>query len=284
MITKTIKELYDLIGSPFVFDPNITDYPEIEGNTSNFLTDYNTHKDIYDKFFVREYGERFIDLFADNDADAVTEFKEDLEGILRLYLDSWARLYYSLNIAYNPVYNVEEHTLVTYSEHETTDAYGQDQTTDAYGQDRTTDAYGQHQRTEAHGAREHTDGTRTDNSTLYNVAYDSTTEKETSKQTDAIGSQTSNDAAYTDTMTDASATDTHTRDSRSDTHTRGARTDKSTSGEHTTETDRSGNIGVVSATDLLINEEKFRRRYSFFKNCFLTIITEVGAYYDSIIL
>ena len=43
LATMTIKELFALVGDPFVLDPTMT-YPEIEGDESNFLTEYNTNK------------------------------------------------------------------------------------------------------------------------------------------------------------------------------------------------------------------------------------------------
>lgn len=283
-MTKTIKELYKLVGSPFLFDPDTVGYPVIEGSTVNFIADYNTYKEELDRYFIHEYGNRLLDLESDNDEDAAEEWTDEIAGILRVYLQSWAFLYYTLNISYNPIYNVEEHTVNTYSEHVTGTEYGQDKTTDQYGEDVLTDVSGQKQRTDLYGQRTQTNGERTDGSTVYSVSFDATTEKETGRQTDTTGSQTITESQKTDTHTDASVTDTHTRSQKTDTHTRAAKEDTVTSGEHTVTIDREGNIGVVSATDLLINEERFRRNYSFFKNCFLTVITEIGAYYDTILL
>lgn len=257
----TIKKLYQLSGSPFVMDPTIT-YPEIEGDTSNFLEDYDDHKEEFDNYFVKKYGERFVDLDAETESDALEEFQDMLVSILHVYLSSWASLYYALNIPYNPIFNVEEHTTTTYGAHETETNYGIDLSTDSYGQKQRTDAY---------GAKSHTEGSREDNSTSYSVSFDAAIEKETGKVTDSVGSQTSSDLAYSDTHTDAAVSDTHTRN---------ARKDSDLSKQHIDQIDRSGNIGTVSATDLLIREEQFRRNYAFFKNCFLTIIEEVGAYYE----
>lgn len=241
---KTIKELYTLVGSPFVLDPTVT-YPEIEGDTSNFLEDYDTNKEEYDRYFVHEYGDRVVDLEAENEEDAEQEYLEQMKSILMIYLFSWARLYYTLNIPFNPIYNVEEHTTNTYGQHVTDNEYGQDKMTDVYGN------------------KSETIGQRSDSSTSYSVAFDSTLEKETGKTEDSIGSQTNTATSYTDT---------HTRDEKKDTVT---------SKEHIDTIDREGNIGVVSATELLIQEERFRRNYSFFKNCFLTMVEELGAYYES---
>lgn len=241
---KTIRELYTLVGSPFVLDPTVT-YPEIEGDTSNFLEDYDTNKEEYDRYFVHEYGDRVVDLEAENEEDAEQEYLDQMKSILMIYLFSWARLYYTLNIPFNPIYNVEEHTTNTYGQHVTDNEYGQDKMTDVYGN------------------KSETIGQRSDSSTSYSVAFDSTLEKETGKTEDVIGSQENTANSYTDT------------------HTRDAKKDTVTSKEHIDTIDREGNIGVVSATELLIQEERFRRNYSFFKNCFLTMIEELGAYYES---
>jgi hypothetical protein len=50
--------------------------------------------------------------------------------------------------------------------------------------------------------------------------------------------------------------------------------------QHTDTVDRTGNIGVVSATQLLNEEIKLRSRYSFWNNVFTTICEEIGAYYE----
>ena len=243
MSRMKIKELYKLVESPFIFDDSMT-YPVIEGNTSNFLEYYDDNKEEFDRFFVHEYGQRFVDFESEEDEDIIQEWKDELTSIQRIYLDSWARLFYALNVDFNPVYNVEEHT------------------TTIYGQDQNTDSYGQHQRTSNYGSKETTSGARSDTSTAYSVSYDNGTEKETGKQVDALGQQVNTEGTHIDTHTDAAAIDTHTRS------------------QHTDTVDRSGNIGVVSATELVKQEIALRRNYSFYKNCFLIIINELGAYWD----
>lgn len=245
-----IKELFKDIAdynTPFLWpveDPSRITYPTIEGNESNFLTDYQADFKLFDRDFVHEYGERYVDFESEDPEDIAAEWTDELYSILRIYLDSWARLYYALSIDFNPVFNVEEHT------------------TSQYGQDVNTDSYGQHQRTSQYGATQETLGTRSDSSTSYAVSFDNTTEKETGKQEDSIGQQVNSTLQHTDTHTDAAAIDTHTRS------------------QHTDQVDRTGNIGVVSATSLVEQEIKLRRNYSFFKNCFLVIINELGAYWD----
>lgn len=241
-MTKTIKEIYSIVGSPLLLDATMT-YPTIEGNTSNFLTYYDANKEEFDRYFLKEYGKRLIDFDSEEDEDITEEWQDELAGIQRIYLESWARLWYALNIDFNPVYNVEEHTVTT------------------YGEDETTSSYGQHQRTSEYGQKINTDGSHTDTSTNYAVSYDSAQEKETGKTSDLYAEKTTTEGQHTDTHTDAAAEDVQTR------------------AEHIDTVDRAGNIGVVSATHLIKEEINLRSAYSFFKNIFLIIINETGAYH-----
>ena len=265
-----IKRLFALAGSPFVLDVNMT-YPEIEGDESNFLTEYSTNKAQYDRDFIKEHGEKLVDIDGITDEDIVTNWRNEIQAIQRIYLDAWAHIYYTLNIAYNPVYNVEEHITSKYGEHETEREYGAHETETEYG------------------ATSDTLGTHTDTRTDYMLSYDSATEKETGKSSNVIGSQTNTSLLHTDTETSKLHTDTTTSKLHTDTETSKLHTDTTTSKLHTdTETsklhtdtvDRTGNIGVKSASALAEEEALLRERQIFFKNIFLTISREVGAYYD----
>ena len=292
-----LKNLFTLAGSPFVLDPAMT-YPEIEGDESNFLTEYNTNKAQYDRYFIKEHGEKTVDIDGITDEDVVLNWKSEIQAIQRIYLNAWAHIYYTLNIAYNPVYNVEEHITSKYGEHETEREYGQHQTDVQYGQHETDRQYGEHEtemeygehETETEfGATSDTLGTHTDTRTNYAVSFDAATEKETGKSEDVIGSQTNTSLLHTDTETSKLHTDTTTSKLHTDTETSKLHTDTTTSKLHTdTETsklhtdtvDRTGNIGVKSASALAEEEALLRERQIFFKNIFLTISREVGAYYD----
>ena len=292
-----IKNLFALAGSPFVLDTNMT-YPEIEGDESNFLTDYNANKAEYDRYFIKEHGEKTVDIDGITDEDIVTNWRNEIQAIQRIYLNAWAHIYYTLNIAYNPVYNVEEHVTSKYGEHETEREYGQHQTETEYGQHETdrqygeheTDVeYGQHETDTQYGATSETLGTHTDTKTDYMLSYDSATEKETGKTDNVIGSQTNTSLLHTDTETSKLHTDTTTSKLHTDTETSKLHKDTTTSKLHTdTETsklhtdtvDRAGNIGVKSASALAEEEALLRERRIFFKNIFLTISREVGVYYD----
>lgn len=262
MATMKIKDLYNLVESPFVLDPTMT-YPEIEGDTSNFLTEYNTNKAEYDRYFLKEHGQKLVDIEGDTDADVILNWKAEIKAIQRIYLNSWAHIFYTLDIAYNPVFNVEEHTTTQYGQHETDRQYGQHETDVQYGQHETDMQY---------GATSETLGTHTDTSTAYSVSYDSATEKETGKTSDVIGSQTNTALTHTDTETSKLHTDTTTSKLHTDTET---------SKLHTDTVDRTGNIGIKSASALAEEEILLRERQIFFKNVFLIISREVGAYYDN---
>lgn len=261
MAEMKIKELYKLVGSPFVLDPSMT-YPTITGNTSNFLSDYNDNKSDLDNYFLKEHGNKIVDLESEENADIILEWNTLIKSIQCVYLNAWAHIYYTLDIAYNPVYNVEEHTTTKYGQHVTDVQYGEHETEMEYGEHETETEY---------GATENTYGTHTDTSTDYSVAYDSGTEKETGKNTNETGQQIDTTKLHTDTETSKLHTDTET----SKLHT-----DTTTSKLHEDQVDRTGNIGIKSATALATEEVYMREKQIFFKNLFLTISREIGAYYD----
>ena len=148
----------------------------------------------------------------------------------------------------------------------------------------------QNSETGSAGATSETLGTHTDTTTQYTVNYDTGVEKETGKASDVTGAQTNTALTHTDTETSKLHTDTTTSKLHTDTETSKLHTDTETSKLHTdTETsklhtdtvDRSGNIGIKSASALAEEEALLRERHIFFKNVFLTISREVGAYYEN---
>ena len=298
MATMKIKELFNMVESPFVLDPTMA-YPEIEGNTSNFLEDYNDNKALYDYYFIKEHGSKLVDVEGEEDSDIIANWKFEIKVIQRIYLKAWARIYYTLDIAYNPVYNVEEHITNKYGDHETETEYGAHETEMEYGAHETEREYGAHETETEYGAHEteteygntsDTLGSHTDTATSYAVSFDSQTEKETGKTSNVIGSQTNTSTAHTDTETSKLHTDTTTSKLHTDTETSKLHTDTTTSKLHTDTTtsklhtdtvDRTGNIGIKSASALADEEVLLREKMIFFKNIFLTISREVGAYYDN---
>ena len=280
MATMKIKELYNLVESPFVLDPTMT-YPEIEGDESNFLTEYSSNKADYDRYFLKEHGNKLVDVEGDTDADIILNWKAEIKAIQRIYLNAWAHIFYTLNIAYNPVYNVEEHITTKYGEHETEREYGAHETEREYGAHETETEYGAHETENEYGATSETLGTHTDTTTEYTVSYDSALEKESGKTDNVTGAQTNTALTHTDTVTSKLHTDTTTSKLHTDTETSKLHTDTETSKLHTDTVDRTGNIGVKSASALAEEEALLRERQIFFKNVFLTISREVGAYYDN---
>lgn len=279
MAEMKLKELYKStgMGSPFIFKSDFT-YPEFA--ETNFLEDYIAQASVYDNYFLKEHGSKLVDFDSEEAADIKEEWEDMLEGIYTVYVNAWAHIYDTLNIAYNPVYNVEEHIVTKYGAHETEVEYGAHETEREYGQHETDVQYGQHETDMTYGNTSDTLGTHTDTATNYGVAMDSAEEKETGKTTNVIGQQTNTSNAHTDTETSKTHTDTTTSKLHTDTETSKLHTDTTTSKLHTDEVDRTGNIGIKSATALATEEVFFRERQIFFKNIFLTISREIGAYYD----
>ena len=279
MAEMKLKELYKStdMGSPFLFK-NTFSYPEFA--ETNFLEDYIEQASVYDNYFLKEHGAKLVDFESEELTDIKEEWEDMLEGIYTVYINAWAHIYDTLNIAYNPVYNVEEHIVSKYGEHETEVEYGEHETEMEYGQHETENEYGQHETDMQYGATSDTLGSHTDTATNYSVSFDGTTEKETGKTSNVVGSQTNTSLLHTDTETSKLHTDTTTSKLHTDTETSKLHTDTTTSKLHQDEVDRTGNIGIKSATALATEEIFMRERQIFFKNIFLTISREIGAYYD----
>ena len=169
MKTKTIKQLFSIVGNPFCLDPTMT-YPTIEGSTANFLNYYNTNRQNLDRMFVHDFGEMFLDFESDTDVDIEEEWYDEIKAIQQVYIENWARLWYALQEPYNPLYNVDGVETTIYGEHITN-------------------------RTQSIGAK-------TDTTTSYSVAYDSATEKESGKVSDSLGAQSNGSGETSQTHTD----------------------------------------------------------------------------------
>ena len=281
MAEMKLKELYKStgMGSPFLFKSDYS-YPEFA--ETNFLEDYIAQASTFDNYFLKEHGAKLVDFDSEEMADIKNEWEDMLEGIYTIYINAWAHIYDTLNIAYNPVYNVEEHITTKYGQHETDVQYGQHETDRQYGQHETEVQYGQHETDMQYGNTSDTLGTHTDTSTDYSLSFDGATERETSKTSNVVGAQTNTSTTHTDTETSKLHTDTTTSKLHTDTETSKLHTDTTTSKLHTDEVDRTGNIGIKSATALATEEIFMRERQIFFKNIFLTISREIGAYYECI--
>lgn len=220
-----IMDIFKLVtedeGTLFDFS-NLT-YPTIEGNTSNFITDYSDISNEVDFFTARMYGSRHFrakvsEAFADDeilidDSDIVSEWLFTTKSICQMHLDSWAHLYYALSIKYNPLWNVDG---------------------------TTTFNFGEKVRTEDFAKR--TDLTKNPlhetDTTEYATAYDSGTESET-------GKVSTSDKAHNIEFETGTHKDTFTDETHEDTET------------------RQGNIGVTSSQNLLNQEWEARKRDFF---------------------
>ena len=279
MAEMKLKELYKStgMGSPFIFKSDFS-YPEFA--ETNFLEDYIAEASTFDNYFLKEHGSKLVDFDGEELTDIKEEWEDMLEGIYTVYVNSWAHIYDTLNIAYNPVYNVEEHITTQYGEHETEVEYGEHETEHEFGEHETEYEYGEHETETEYGNTSDTLGTHTDTSTNYSVSFDDTTEKETGKTSTEVGAQTNTSNSHTDTETSKLHTDTSTSKLHTDTETSKLHSDTTTSKLHTDTVDRTGNIGIKSATALATEEIFMREKQIFFKNIFLTISREIGAYYE----
>lgn len=268
--------------SGFVFPPaSEMNYPTIEGNTSNFLEDYNNNYQKFDRYFINNFGSRtYYSIFGpETDAEILAEWKDDVKSVLSVYLDPWARLYYALSLQYNPLYNVDGTTETTYSQKQLTDSMGARSETDQIGAKDRSDIMGARSESDTIGAKETTNGARSDTSMDYSVSFDAVAEKETGKSVDLIGQQIINEGSQSNGHTATQYTDRHTEEMHTDTHSALAYVDTHTEGQHTETVTRYGNIGVTKSTDLLEAEFEFRK-LSFFNEIFSIISNELGLFYD----
>lgn len=277
---KFYKDSNDTEG--FVLPPaESIDYPVIDGNESNFLEDYNDAFTFFDRYFVNDFGARtYHSIFDPETEDEVLQmWRDDILAILHVYINSWARLYYALNIDYNPLYNVDGTTKITYSSQENSDVMGGRLESDVIGSKDRSDIMGARSETESIGSKETTNGARSDTSTNYAVSYDATLEKETGKTADQIGQQITTEGAQSNGRTAQTYTDRHTEESHTDTHTAQTYTDTHNYGAHTETTERYGNQGVTMTQQMLEAEFEARKR-TFFHEVFVILSHELGLYYE----
>lgn len=191
MMTKSLKEIKKIIdegqGSsniPFLLHTDAT-YPVIEGNTSNFLTEYMSNEDAYNNLIMRKRGSQLADFDNDNPLyDLYTNWYYLIDSITTMHLESWARLYYALSLSYNPIWNVDGQTITERDQRVNEMDYAQQTVTN---------------------------GTRSDSTTYKSVSYDSATEKETGKDEFSQGQQQNTIGAHKDTNTLGAEKETVTR-------------------------------------------------------------------------
>lgn len=188
-------------------------------NAISYLQPYWSHPENYDFNFCNI-------LFPS--LSLVTDSVDEINSIIAYTIYSnaykWEKLYDTLHLEYNPIWNVDGTETTVYGEHE------------------TENSNGERNRTETNGARSTTTsaGARNNTSTFYAVPYDSTEEAETGKQVDgsAAVQDTASSTAYEDSIKDAASTDTTTSKTHTDTVT------------------RQGNIGITSSQNLIQQERQ----------------------------
>lgn len=115
-IDYNYERLFDIYGAKVESeDPlfNITtpeNYPTFEDSTANFIDDYLMDFTDFDFYAVRMYGERIARFLSREDEEIIEEFDKIINSILSVHLTEWARLYYALDLKYNPIYNVDGET------------------------------------------------------------------------------------------------------------------------------------------------------------------------------
>ena len=276
-------------------DELLSFYPTIKDNTTNFVRYYLDHFEKIDRAFYLRYATCEPILMDEKSTypSIYNEWIENCNAFILYYMDSWARLFYGLNIDYNPIHNYDgimttttrgktedtsgsDVTTIDYGVDKTTLEYGKDKTTLEYGQDKTTDNIGSQHSENNLGQTK----TTTSNS---DVPYDMTDYKNTSKSetnTDAVINSINTDAV-TNTTTKDAKTDTTTKDAKTDTTTKDAKTDtnrtvygKQNNVDYTVTEEKGGNLGVTSTQSMLLQEYELRLK-SFFDNLFTTISREL---------
>lgn len=244
-----------------------TNYPVIEGNTSNFINDYLAMAPNLDKLIVLQYGQRIFDFYEDmfQDDNDFTAWMATTDAIVSKHLKDWAHLYYGLSLDYNPLYNVDG-TEVT--------SYGATTNTNQYGATENTNQYGQTINTYKSGSKSTstTTGERINSETAFGMAYPDNARHEKAHTEQNLGSGT-------DSSTTQPYTDTNTIGQHTDTSSSIAHTDTSSGAAHEDTVRRFGNIGITKSSDLILAEYELRKK-NFFDEIFKTILLESGVHYE----
>lgn len=264
-------------------------YPVIKDNTTNFVRYYLDHFEKIDRAFYLRYATCEPILIDEKQTfpSIYNEWVENCNAFILYYMDSWARLFYGLNIDYNPIHNYDgKMTTTTVGQTERTS--GSDMTTIDYGGERTsgTDTttidYGKEKMTNNLGKQKTTDtyGATHTNTINSEIPYDMETYKNTSK------SEVNGDGVTNTTDIDA-VSNTSEKDAKQDKNTlvysaqKEAKQDRNTvvygkqnDVNYTVTEEKGGNLGVTSTQTMLLQEYELRLK-SFFDNLFTTISREL---------
>lgn len=243
-------------------------YPTGDYLEGNFITYYTTNYQLFDRYVVKLFGERAIEVDdTETLSDTVINWTYDVDGIVFSHLNEWAKMYSASIKDYEPIWNVDGTVETT---------YGATKRTEDIKQKIDTDVYGAREENTDYGAR-HTEDfnpTKTDTTTEYETAYPDGLSKETGKTQTQFGNIT------VEHDTDR-ALDTFTTEQYQDTHTQGAHKDIFEEDQHKDTERRTGNIGVTKSSDLVESEFRLREAWNFYKLIFGYIVREMGCiYYD----
>lgn len=261
-------------------------YPTGEHLEGNFITYYVNNFSYFDRYINKMFGDRAI-CVDDNEpiADTVINWDYEIAGVVFSHIVEWAKMYSALIKDYEPLWNVDGTVVNIYGATERTDLFGATKNTDKYGEKKVTDEFGNAVLSNVYGEQVTSNvmGATENTGTDYKVSYPDSTELETDKHTDNLGSHTDTITAntYTDTHTNQTHTDNHTQLTYTDEHSGDSHTDKSSTIQHTDTETRTGNIGVTKSTELVESEARLRTSWNFYKVIFSYILKEMGClYYD----
>lgn len=153
--------------------PNIPAFGKYES-----LSDYFLNQSVYDSAILLKEGNL---LMASDDAEIILNTINAVVQQLAPY--KWQKLYESIKLQYNPIWNVDRTETAVYGEHITTDLNGERKSTVVNGQKHT-------------------------NSDYYTVPYDSPTDHKTGRDDTTTDSVT--DTTTTEAVTDKSTSGEHT--------------------------------------------------------------------------
>lgn len=241
-------------------------YPTGDYLEGNFITYYTSNYTYFDRFIVKLFGERGIEV--DKDAvlaDVAIEWTYDINAIVFTHMVEWAKMYSASIKDYEPLWNVDGTVETTYGATHKEDVIA--------GRD-ASDIMGARHKENIVAARHEEDiiPSYTDTDTTSEWAYPDGLEHNTQKVANAYGAHTNqhNENTYTDQENENTYTDRHTQNGY---------TDQFDEDEHTETERRTGNIGVTKSTDLVESEFNLRSRWAFYKIIFSYILNEVGAHY-----
>lgn len=239
-----IKDLYahcKTNSKPLLMNENILSlYPVIEGDTSNFIQYYLDHKHYIDKAFLLRYKDKCA-MFIDTTSfpSAYNEWIDETNSFVVYYIESWARLWYALNLDYNPTWNYDGKN-ETKTVGQLGSNIGTDQTTNHVDPFEVTDTFS---------------GSNTTTKD-YTVPTDSTTERETDKT--SVEESDSGTTHYENVKESTSTTQFGTTNEA----------------DYTVTEIKGGNQGTTSTQQLLREEYELRKK-AFFDMVFDTLVKEL---------